>query len=174
MTSSRHIAVIEESQVGFARRSLVEICQRISRDETFCGKAAIVVTEMARNVVRHGKGGEIVIREIVTPASLVWSCSPWIEARGYAISRSAFETASQPPVLRVLALARSNVFRTGSRCSVSRGREPWFGYGCALLTIAAGRMLSKAAGSALPLSVRKSAVMRGKLSKGREFCARWS
>ena len=33
----------------------------------FCGKAAIVVTEMARNVVRHGKGGEIVIREVVTP-----------------------------------------------------------------------------------------------------------
>jgi anti-sigma regulatory factor (Ser/Thr protein kinase) len=70
MTSSRHIAVIDESQVGSARRSLVEICQGISRNETFCGKAAIVVTEMARNVVRHGKGGEIVIREVVTPASV--------------------------------------------------------------------------------------------------------
>ena len=55
MTSSRYIAVIEESQVGFARRYVVEICHRISRDETFCGKAAIVVTEMARNLVRHGK-----------------------------------------------------------------------------------------------------------------------
>ena len=70
MTSSRYIAVIEESQVGFARRCVVEICQRISRDETFCGKAAIVVTEMARNLVRHGKGGEIVIREVATPASV--------------------------------------------------------------------------------------------------------
>jgi anti-sigma regulatory factor (Ser/Thr protein kinase) len=70
MTSSRYIAVIEESQVGFARRYVVEICQRISRDETFCGKAAIVVTEMARNLVRHGKGGDIVIREVATPASL--------------------------------------------------------------------------------------------------------
>jgi anti-sigma regulatory factor (Ser/Thr protein kinase) len=70
MTSSRYIAVIEESQVGFARRYVIEICQRISRDETFCGKAAIVVTEMARNLVRHGKGGDIVIREVATPASL--------------------------------------------------------------------------------------------------------
>jgi anti-sigma regulatory factor (Ser/Thr protein kinase) len=70
MTSSRYIPVIEESQVGFARRCVVEICQRISRDETFCGKVAIVITEMARNLVRHGKGGEIVIREVATPASV--------------------------------------------------------------------------------------------------------
>ena len=69
MNSSRSIAVIEESQVGFAKRCVVEICRRISRDETFCGKAAIVVTELARNLVRHGKGGEIVTREIATPAS---------------------------------------------------------------------------------------------------------
>ena len=70
MTSSRYVAVIEESQVGSARRCVLEICQRISSDKTFCGKAAIVVTEMARNVVRHGKGGEIVIREVPTPASV--------------------------------------------------------------------------------------------------------
>jgi anti-sigma regulatory factor (Ser/Thr protein kinase) len=70
MTSSRYIAVDEESQIGFARRCVIEICQRTSRDETFCGKAAIVVTEIARNLVRHGKGGEIVMREVATPASL--------------------------------------------------------------------------------------------------------
>jgi anti-sigma regulatory factor (Ser/Thr protein kinase) len=70
MTSSRHIAVIEESQVGFARRCVVELCQRVGSDETFYGKAAIVVTEMARNLVLHGKGGEIVIRQVATPASV--------------------------------------------------------------------------------------------------------
>jgi anti-sigma regulatory factor (Ser/Thr protein kinase) len=69
MISSRHIAVVEESQVGFARRCVAEICQRLTRDETFCGKAAIVVTEMARNLVRHGEGGEIVVNEIVTSQS---------------------------------------------------------------------------------------------------------
>src|SRR5215469_14902283 len=63
MDSSRSITVVEESQVGFAKRSVVEICRRMSSDETFCGKAAIVATELARNLVRHGKGGEIVIRE---------------------------------------------------------------------------------------------------------------
>ena len=70
MDSSRSIAVVEESQVGFAKRSVVEICRRMSSDEMFCGKAAIVVTELARNLVRHGKGGEIVIREHATAAFL--------------------------------------------------------------------------------------------------------
>ncbi len=69
MTSSLYIAVNEESQIGFARRCVVEICKRISGDEGFCGKAAIVVTEMSRNLVLHGKGGEIVIREAASPSS---------------------------------------------------------------------------------------------------------
>jgi anti-sigma regulatory factor (Ser/Thr protein kinase) len=64
MISSTCIAVQEETQIGSARRCAVGICERISNDETFCGKAAIVVTEMARNLVQHGHGGEIVLREI--------------------------------------------------------------------------------------------------------------
>jgi anti-sigma regulatory factor (Ser/Thr protein kinase) len=69
MTSSRHISVFEESQIGFARRCVVEICQCIGGDEVFCGKAAIIVTEMARNLVQHGQGGEIVVREVPTALS---------------------------------------------------------------------------------------------------------
>jgi anti-sigma regulatory factor (Ser/Thr protein kinase) len=70
MNSSRRIAITEASLVGFAKRLVVELCRRMSRDETFCGKAAIVVTELAHNLVRHGTGGEIVVREIATPAFL--------------------------------------------------------------------------------------------------------
>jgi anti-sigma regulatory factor (Ser/Thr protein kinase) len=69
VTSSIYIAVNEESQIGSARRLVVEICQRIGGDETFCGKVAIVVTEMARNLVRHGQGGEVLIREVATVTS---------------------------------------------------------------------------------------------------------
>jgi hypothetical protein len=69
MTSSRYIAVIEESQIGSARRCVAEICKR----------------------------------------------SP--------------------------DLARLNGFRMDSRCLVSPGVEPWFGYGCALLTLAPHHML---------------------------------
>jgi anti-sigma regulatory factor (Ser/Thr protein kinase) len=69
MTSGCYISVIEESQIGSARRRVVEICKRLGCDEMFCGKAAIVVTEMARNIFLDGRGGEIVIREVTTAAS---------------------------------------------------------------------------------------------------------
>ena len=69
MISSTRITVQEETQIGSARRCAVGICERISNDETFCGKAAIVVTEMARNLVQHGHGGEIVLREIANVPS---------------------------------------------------------------------------------------------------------
>jgi anti-sigma regulatory factor (Ser/Thr protein kinase) len=81
MTSSRHIPVFEESQIGFARRCVLEMCQRVGGDEMFCGKAAIVVTEMARNLVRHGQGGEIVVREVASARTpglelLALDCGP--------------------------------------------------------------------------------------------------
>ncbi|MBV8969296.1 MAG: ATP-binding protein, partial [Verrucomicrobia bacterium] len=66
MTSSSRIGIIEESQVGFARRSVIELCARLSADETFCGRAAIVVSEMARNLVKYAKGGEVIVRQITT------------------------------------------------------------------------------------------------------------
>src|SRR5215472_14347311 len=52
MISSHRITITEESHVGAARRCVAEICARLNTDEVFCGKVAIVVTEMARNVVR--------------------------------------------------------------------------------------------------------------------------
>ena len=81
MTSSRHIPVFEESQIGFARRCVVEMCRRIGGDEVFCGKAAIVVTEMGRNLVQHGQGGEIVFREVASARTsglelLALDCGP--------------------------------------------------------------------------------------------------
>jgi anti-sigma regulatory factor (Ser/Thr protein kinase) len=69
MISSHRIIVTEESDVGVARRYVAETCTRLSTDEVFCGKAAIVATEIARNVVRHGKGGEIIVRQISPPAA---------------------------------------------------------------------------------------------------------
>ena len=69
MISSHRITVTEESQVGVARRYVAEMCARLSTDEVFCGRAAIVATEMTRNVVRHGKGGEVIVRQIMAPTA---------------------------------------------------------------------------------------------------------
>lgn len=64
MKSTCRIVVGEESQVGSARRAAMELCQGIGGGEEFCGKAAIIVTEMAKNLVRHGDGGEMLFREL--------------------------------------------------------------------------------------------------------------
>ena len=62
MLASHCFEVTEESQVGEVRRFVQNACLKWG-DETFTGKAAIVVTEMGHNLVKHGGGGEIIIRE---------------------------------------------------------------------------------------------------------------
>ena len=73
------------------------------------------------------------------------------EVRECAISQSAFATVSPPPARPAPVSARSSVFRTDSRCLASRGMEQWFGYACRALDRAPSHMLSRAAGSALPI-----------------------
>jgi anti-sigma regulatory factor (Ser/Thr protein kinase) len=64
MISSQRFVVAEESQVGEARRFIQERVKRCGGSEAFCGKAALIVTELGRNLVRHGGGGEIISREV--------------------------------------------------------------------------------------------------------------
>jgi anti-sigma regulatory factor (Ser/Thr protein kinase) len=54
----------ELSQVGDARRTVTALAERLGFDETRRGELAIIVTELANNVVRHGRGGELVVRSV--------------------------------------------------------------------------------------------------------------
>ena len=65
MMSSHRIEVVEDSQVGEVRRCASEWCQRLGHDETCCGQGAIIATELARNLVLHGGGGELIIQEAI-------------------------------------------------------------------------------------------------------------
>lgn len=58
------IAVEETSQVGQARRTAHAIAERLGFDSTDAGRAALVVTELATNVLRHGRGGHLFLGEI--------------------------------------------------------------------------------------------------------------
>lgn len=64
MRSTVRVPVSEETQVGEARRVVGEITRRLGYEETLAGKASIVVTELAHNLVRHAGGGEMLIREL--------------------------------------------------------------------------------------------------------------
>jgi anti-sigma regulatory factor (Ser/Thr protein kinase) len=58
------LPVTEASQVGEARRLISTSARKLGFDETAAGKVAIVVTEMAGNLVKHAGGGEIVVRAL--------------------------------------------------------------------------------------------------------------
>ncbi len=63
-THSIAIPVSEPSQVGHARRLAVDVMSRLGRSETEVGHAAIVVTELANNLLLHGGGGRMLIRPL--------------------------------------------------------------------------------------------------------------
>ena len=64
MSTATRIAVVDSSQPGEARRTAVAMARKLGFDETDAGKIAIVVTEGATNLVKHGGGGEILLHAI--------------------------------------------------------------------------------------------------------------
>src|ERR1700712_5610994 len=55
------IAVRDPTDVADARRRVGVLAGRLGYDETAAGRVAIVVTELAQNLLRHGGGGEILV-----------------------------------------------------------------------------------------------------------------
>jgi anti-sigma regulatory factor (Ser/Thr protein kinase) len=55
------IPVSESSQVAEARRQAAEAARVAGFDEEDGGRVALVATELATNLVKHGKGGEIIV-----------------------------------------------------------------------------------------------------------------
>jgi anti-sigma regulatory factor (Ser/Thr protein kinase) len=58
------VTVMENTQPGEARRVAITLARQLGFDETTAGRLAIVVTEAATNIVKHGGGGEILIRPL--------------------------------------------------------------------------------------------------------------
>jgi anti-sigma regulatory factor (Ser/Thr protein kinase) len=54
--------VTESSQIGEARRKAVALAERIGFGETETGKVALVVTELAGNLVKHAREGELLFQ----------------------------------------------------------------------------------------------------------------
>ena len=61
MGSSTAMAVVDASQVVALRQAVAALCRSAGLDESEGGRASIVATEAATNVVKHGRGGEVVI-----------------------------------------------------------------------------------------------------------------
>lgn len=64
MKEINRLQVVEQSQVGEARRLAASISQSAGFDETRVGHVSIVVTELATNLLKHAGGGELIFRTI--------------------------------------------------------------------------------------------------------------
>jgi anti-sigma regulatory factor (Ser/Thr protein kinase) len=58
------VRVGDPTAVGSARRAASELGRSVGLDETALGRAALVVTEAATNLVKHAGGGEILLRPL--------------------------------------------------------------------------------------------------------------
>jgi anti-sigma regulatory factor (Ser/Thr protein kinase) len=58
------VAVRDSSEVGAARRAAVSAADALGFAETETGRVALVATELATNLVRHGGGGELLVRQV--------------------------------------------------------------------------------------------------------------
>jgi anti-sigma regulatory factor (Ser/Thr protein kinase) len=63
------VPVQDSSQVGTARRAAVAVAERLGAVESDAGKVALIVTELATNLARHGGGGELLLRSLAEPAA---------------------------------------------------------------------------------------------------------
>ncbi|MDB5701278.1 MAG: putative anti-sigma regulatory factor, partial [Sphingomonadales bacterium] len=57
----RAVTVTEVSQVGEARRFASDLAALHGFDEQDAGRVALVATELATNLIKHGGGGELLI-----------------------------------------------------------------------------------------------------------------
>ncbi|WP_017315248.1 ATP-binding SpoIIE family protein phosphatase [Mastigocladopsis repens] len=64
MRETLALPILEPSQAGEARRSAIALASRLGFNETERGKVAIVVTEIANNLVRHGRDGLLLLQAI--------------------------------------------------------------------------------------------------------------
>jgi anti-sigma regulatory factor (Ser/Thr protein kinase) len=64
MTRQLAVAVTEQSQVSEARRQAQSMAQALGFDDVAAGRVAIVVTEAGTNLVRHARGGQLLLRAL--------------------------------------------------------------------------------------------------------------
>lgn len=62
MNRSQVVNVVESSQIGEVRRLAAQLAASAELGATQAGRLALVVTEVANNLVRHATGGQMVLR----------------------------------------------------------------------------------------------------------------
>ena len=64
MTAAAAFAVTESSQVAAARRAAVWLAEQLGFNDERSGRVALIVSELATNLVKHARDGEILVRPL--------------------------------------------------------------------------------------------------------------
>ena len=65
----RFIAVHENTDVAAARRAASSIAVKAGFDEHDTARVAVIATEAASNLLKHAKGGDLILRDVSSPAA---------------------------------------------------------------------------------------------------------
>jgi anti-sigma regulatory factor (Ser/Thr protein kinase) len=63
-SSQTVIPMVDSSLIGEARRCMAKLAREAGLNETDAGKATIIATELATNILRHAKEGEILLMSV--------------------------------------------------------------------------------------------------------------
>ena len=108
------VNVSEPSQVGDARRTASRLAEQSGMGATASGKLGIVVTELANNLVRHAKGGDVLLR---------WTDEPECGSGDGAGAGAAIETLAvdRGPGMADVARCLRDGFSTGGTAGTGLG-----------------------------------------------------
>ena len=65
------VSVQENTDVAWARRTVLGLASKAGFSEKAAGSAALVATEAASNLIKHAGGGELIVRCVATPIDTV-------------------------------------------------------------------------------------------------------
>ncbi len=107
------LQISDPSQVSEARRLVCDYARKIGLPQEHIDRAAVVVTELATNLVKHGgRRPHPCPMHSTMPAARDWSCSHSIAARHEPMSGGACRTATQPPEALATGWVPSSVLPT--------------------------------------------------------------
>lgn len=94
------LSVVESSQVGEARRAVAALAANLGFDPVASGRAALIVTESATNLHKHGRDGQLILQphrrgEVIGIDVLALDKGPGIADLGRSF-RDGFSTAGTP------------------------------------------------------------------------------
>lgn len=99
-THTTAVAVTEQSAIAEARRQAAHLARALSFDETAAGRAALLVTEAATNILKHAGSGTLLLRALEADGArgievLALDRGPGL-ARPAECLRDGFSTAGSP------------------------------------------------------------------------------